>query len=368
LRRPLAQLLIESLRTSPGRFDPQWQSISADDLVNAADHHRIAPAVYNYVRAMPQTPPDWLAPLKSRHDQQLIRHLTTSADLDFVARTLDHAGLDWLVMKGPVLSDVLWPRPDMRQYYDLDVLVDRPQFAAAVQALEAAGAGLLDRNWPLIRQQMHAELSMILPNGTPLDLHWGLVTQERKRFQTRVPAAQMLQRRTMVDIGGQARPTFDPADTVLSLAVHAAHAGATRLMWLNDIACALARDGVEWSTVRTRARDARLELPVQIVLAKTRRVLGVAVPSVGRDRAWSFAARLADRVRPAPVLPGDRGSGQLVYCSVRSSSLTSAAVALNSLIRRPVGSSAQPNPIYLDVPDDESRSAYFDRVEHAMAP
>ena len=187
----------------------------------------------------------------------------------------------------------------MRQYYDLDVLVDRPQFAAAIEALEAAGAELLDRNWPLIRRQMHAELSMMLPNGTPLDLHWGLVTQERKRHQTRVPTdADAAPSDVLVDIGGHNRPTFDPVDTVLALAVHAAHAGATRLMWLNDIACALARDGVDWSTLRARAQDgssgtAGADRAGQDPPSARRR------RAVGRTRPGLVNGRSAGRSRPS---------------------------------------------------------------------
>lgn len=367
--RSLARLLVDSLRRDPvARLDTETSSIPLATLLEAADEHRIAPAVYRYLQPATNAPEPWLQPLRARYESQMIRHLTTAADLAVVADTLGNVSVPWLAMKGPVLADHVWPRPDMREYFDLDVLVDRGSFAAAIAALENAGAKLLDRNWPLICQQERAELTLILPYGTRLDLHWDLVNDPDTRSELRFPTAAALSRVVQVQLGELAVPTFDPADSVLALTLHAALSGATRLMWLNDVRCALRLPELDVRVLMARAHQYGLDLVIALVFDRMNRVFGDAAVSIRTFPSWwRGLAKVVDRIYPPPTLPGDRHTGQLLFRSVRRSSAASARAALLAVLRppRPTGAGIG-NPLHLDRPDVGARSSYFALVERGQ--
>jgi hypothetical protein len=301
----------------------------------------------------------------------MLRHLTTGADLALMAPLLGRDDARWAVMKGPVLSDHFWPRPDMRQYLDLDILVDRRHFRATIEALVENGARLVDCNWPLIRSQMRAELSLELPYGTSLDLHWDIVNDATLRRQLRVPVDAMLDRTLATRLGNLEVPCFDDVDTLLSLALHAALAGATRLVWLKDVELAAARSGLDWEEVDDRARSTGLNLTLTMMLNKAWRVLDGPIEHRGwrsHRGPWSVLAAASDRTFPTPGLSDDAHTGQLLYRSVRRTSRESAAAAWNAMKRRPGSSEGGHNPLHVPVDAPAARAAYFAALEGALPP
>jgi len=395
--RTLRSLLVASVQQDTVPPLEALAACSPEQAVDAANRHRITPAVYLAVKGV-GLPDAWLAALHAAYEQQLLRHLTTAADLALVTEVLSEVladvppdqGSRWAVMKGPVLSDCLWPRPDMRQYYDLDVLVDRRRYRAVLNALVERGARLIDGNWPLVAAQMRAELSVLLPYGTVLDLHWDLVNEAGIRRQLDLPTGDLLDRVRPVTVGALEVPTFDAPDTLLSLALHADLAGATRLVWLKDIERAAAADGLDWDEVGRRAAARGLGLALALALGKTERVLGIEGGMAGGARRgrsgrarragrtasaawtawapWALAASVADRLVATPGLSDEQHSGQLIYRSVRRTSAQSAAAAWRERRHPPEGWTTAHNPLHQPVDDPDARAAYFGALEGAERP
>jgi Uncharacterised nucleotidyltransferase len=334
-------------------------------IVAGAERHRVAPAVYLCLRHA-EVEASALDALRSRYEDQLVRHLTVTADLAVVAEVLSGLGATWVVMKGPVLADRLWPRPDMRQYFDLDILVEPRRFKTAISSLEQTGARLIDRNWPLIGSQHRGELSLELPYGTSLDLHWDLVNDEHLRRQLRLPVEEMLTRAVRVKVGDLEVPTFDAVDTLLSLAMHAAHAGATRLVWLKDVERAAAVPDLDWAEVDRRARAQGLDLALSMILDRAWRTLGTGTAHPGWQPAggvWRWGARAVGRFVATPGLSDTDRTGQLLFRSVRSTSWQSAQAAWQQLRHPPKGYESEGNPLHIDIEDASARDDFFAVVE-----
>ena len=307
--RPLAQLLVDSVR----RFgcDPLTPGlgVTADAVAAAAALHRVTPAVAGHLAEIVGPSAGWAAKLAPARHAQLIRHLTAKSDLRTVASALEGVGAPWVTVKGPTLADRVWPRPDMREYYDLDVVVDRRGFGHALRALEDAGCVLVDRNWPLLRSTMRAELAMRGPLGTPIDLHWDIAVPKDLRRDFSTDVDRLLARSVPVELGGGvAARTLDPVDTLFHLAFHAAQAGANRLVWLGDLWFAASVPGLDGAELARRTEAAGASLPVALVLRRTEDVLGHLghVPDSLRaaaDTAWGRLVRARDgRTR----FPGSR--------------------------------------------------------------
>ena len=179
--QPLARLMLDSLDDAVRGNRPAsaYPGIDPQALSAAAFMHKVAPAVYLHLRHDENAPAVLIAAMRERYQLQVARQLLIATDLAFVAAALGDLGVPWAAFKGPVLAERLWSRPDLRQYVDLDVLVDRGRFGAVLDALLAAGAEMVDVNWTLIAEQTRAEVSLKLPNGTPLDLHWHVVNSRR---------------------------------------------------------------------------------------------------------------------------------------------------------------------------------------------
>jgi hypothetical protein len=384
--RPLAQLLLDSVRdaggpTSAREFDDRLTAMSVEEVAAAGSLHRITPAVARHVEQMDGVPEEWRDKLGRFRKAQLLRHLRTRADLGLVQSALDSAGIAWVAVKGPISSDLNWPRPDLREYYDLDVVIDRHRLSDVLRVLEAAGCAYVDRNWPLLRKTMRAEIAMRAPEGTPLDLHWDIAVPMRLRRAFRIDVAAMLARRCTATLGdGHQSSVLDPVDAVFHLAFHAAHSGVSRLMWPADVWFAgrqLSREG--WARLRAQALAFRAELPVALVLARMVDLFGkparfddqLLKPANG---CWGQLVRHRDRIVPQPGLPGDPHLGGTLYSSARRSlaaSLLDATISrwrLHWLERPSHPRETESDVLGRNVPDAAARLSYVKLVESGAKP
>jgi Uncharacterised nucleotidyltransferase len=379
-QRPLARLLLDALRTHPSStLDAQVAQLSVTEVVLAAAIHRITPAVYRYAALAEGTPPAWIPPLQRRRHDQLMRHLRAMADLEAVAAALDGADVPWVAIKGPVLAENVWPRPDLREYTDLDILVDRRHFARALDALAAAGANPLDRNWPLIRSTMRAELALVLKHGSHLDLHWDVVVPSELRRTFRFPVDEMLERRVLVPTGRVLVPTFDPVDTLLHLAFHAAHSGGHRLVWLADIGYASRVPTLDWDAAMNRALAAHVEVLLAMLLERTHRMLGLGPEPPEKilapaRRPWGRLVVAAERIAPVPILPTDTRSATNFVAGTRPTLLASITAAARNrrdvrrIERDLVPGQPTSRPLREGHDDADARAEYLTTVQYAEFP
>jgi hypothetical protein len=374
--RPLARLLLDAVRGDAGEScPPGLRDTSPAEVVTAGRLHRVTPAIERVTRRWPDEPRGWRPALERAKHDQLMRHLRATADVRHLGDVLDDAGIPWVVTKGPVLAGALWPAPNMREYFDVDLVVAPDRFADALALLGGRGVDLLDRNWPEIRRAGRAELAMRTAAGTPLDLHWHIAVPGEVRRDFPFDVGAMLARRRRVSVGGVETWTFDEVDTLVHLAFHAAQAGANRLMWLADLRFALEHDGTDVAELERRSRQAGAWLPVRAVLDRVDRVLGLPAGSSpsGPAPTWVRLTRLRDARTPFPGLPGDASLGGNEYGAARRGVLDSGArlvrrhLAARRSGRRHDAGLDEVRPLQRDVPDDAARRAYFADVAGAAS-
>lgn len=227
-----------------------------------------------------------------------IRAGLTSAE---VADALDRAiGRRWVIMKGPALAH-WYGSPHQRGYVDLDLLVPRSVFGAAMSALEDAGFPALTGNWTGFLDHGVAEV----PMGSfdmVIDLHWHTIALETTRRQFAVDIEAVIGRQESFGAGRRSFPTFDPEDTLLHLCSHGGLAGMRRLVWMLDVDAVVRSGRIDWAEFTRRARDARAAALAAIVLDKAVRLLDTPVPSkvidgLGVVPGWTRIARLTERNR-----------------------------------------------------------------------
>lgn len=162
--RPVQRTLLAAMASSP-RDDTIRSATAALDetgwqqLAAAAQLHGVGGYVGQALRTLEPAPQNAAADvLRSVALRNVARHMQTNADLHRLATTFEAAGIDWLVVKGPVLAETVHRSVALRSYSDLDVLVRPRDLGGALDALESAGARVLDRNWLLLRRDLKGEV------------------------------------------------------------------------------------------------------------------------------------------------------------------------------------------------------------------
>jgi hypothetical protein len=364
----VARALVECVRHSwnpqgtPGAAAAPARLRSLDGLATASAAHGVSGFAWRAVRDAGLGDRPDAEPLRAAAAVAAGRHLRALAETERIDAAL--AAVPWLLFKGPVLA-LVHGSPALRSPVDLDILVPRCSFGAAVAALERAGYVVYERNWTLVRNARLGSLRLHSPAGALVDLHWDLLNARAERDAFTVSSESVMARARRVSLGPLTVRTLDPVDTVVHLALHAAMAGAHRLVWLADVAAAVraiatpagatgvAARAVEWSVVP----------PVGLVLRRCLAVLGAdslgdGVEPVPLGVLWGAVCRLADVVTPV----SSRSGGPSLAAAVARSARADGAASLRELRRHLTAAAgsggARPDPQALFDPSDPASVAY----------
>ncbi len=291
----------------------QWEQ-----LPPAAAYHRVVGAAFLGLRASPHTPPDVLDALRVGHEALVRRHLLSTSVLDDLGVVLRRAGVDHVFVKGPVLADAVYPRPDLRDYRDLDVFVRRAHFRRTLEAIESSGSVLIERNWELVLHLLKGELNLVTPPGVVVDLHWSLLYSDELRRSFRWDDERVIDRGQSIELGRMSVRAPDPTDQLLHLCLHAGLAGCHRLGWLQDIRLAATRTLIDWPVLWRRADEAGLRLVVSVALDHTNRCFGLELPVPPGATVWRGLGRGLDAIRPPWHWRGGRVSGHVLAAATRA--------------------------------------------------
>jgi hypothetical protein len=299
---------------------------TADEVVAAAGYHAILPLLWHAIENTPDVP----AALRSTtHDEYLrlvaralrLRHL-----VEVVDEALTAAKIPYAIYKGPALARY-YPGAEQRAFGDVDLLINRLDVDRADMALREAG---LSGGWSGVESN-YGETSYLHGGHGALDVHWHVMREPRIRAAFNIDSAEMLARTRRVRFGDHEMSVLDPVDELIATATHACFDGAYRLGWFVDVSRVLADGDLDWNEARARARRTHTNLPVQVIIDRTRRALEVDTPQPMARGLWRGALATLSAVRPVERTFRQAGRGGLAFRSTRASS-TRSFVALGGLI------------------------------------
>jgi hypothetical protein len=370
--------LLCSVIAEPVGVEERLAAVTADD---AADMMAIARAhgVEPWLAATAPTREASWAPLAEQRARFIGARARALADLRALGAMLDDIDCPWVVVKGQVLAEDLYPRPHMRYGVDIDVLVDPARFGEAVEALSEAGWLLLDRNWPLIVQTLPGQLRFRTPSGGILDLHWHLLNDAMLRAHHQLPTLDLLHRRRTLLSG---LPALSGADQLVHLGLHGALSGANRLVWLTDAGLA-ARRCDDWPSVLQVAHRSSSGLALSLVLLRSQRWLGWSAPDdvlreLAAGQAWQQVCRTVDRISPLAADPNRPAIARSFARAVRTSAGSSAAEFVRRTaawvrsgapaerLATAIGDAADPRSPLFEVSDAQARQRYLAVVAESV--
>jgi len=173
------------------------------------------------------------------HDEK-VAALAKTGEFLRVTDALRAAGLSFIPLKGPLLSQRLYGDATGRYYGDLDILVSTGTFSDAVHVLENLGYVADAPGWPEGRRQRltllkHSrDLGFSNPvNGIQVELHWRLL----RNLPGGMGQDEDLFRGTLMELGfaGRIFSVLSNEAELLFLVIHGGLHWWRRLMWLVDI-------------------------------------------------------------------------------------------------------------------------------------
>ncbi|MGB7153104.1 MAG: nucleotidyltransferase family protein, partial [Candidatus Acidiferrales bacterium] len=246
-------------------------------------------------------PSEIVAQLRDANRRNALRALFLTAELLRITDALRQKQIPALSYKGPVLGQLAYANPLLRQFDDLDIVVPQRFMPHVYEEMAALGYEA-----KFSRERFPSAGSEDIPgeyvfrhkaNGAMVELH----TEATLRHFPKPPDLdQMARRSTTVLLNGRGIPTFAPADTLLMLCVHGAKDFWSRLIWVADVAALVeALPEPDWSPFLAEARKYDAERMARLGLSLANAIFDARLPAgilqeIESDRV---AARVGGQLR-----------------------------------------------------------------------
>jgi putative nucleotidyltransferase-like protein len=281
--RPEERLLVECVRRSVGTADLATLTrlvSSALDwpyVLQIATWHQVLPLLD---RALVESEATGAAPpaaasasIREELAPWIARNRRLALELAGLLRLAGQERLGLLPFKGPVLALAIYGDLALRQFADLDLLVEPSQSQAAEALLGRLGyEPRNDIGWAV--HLVHRE------TGLCVDLHRGRLT--RPTFPVLISVARLWARRQRVWLGDTPVDTLSTEDLLVLLCIQIARdawRGRTRLAKIADLAHVLKLGrGLQWSRVEAEADVLHVRGVIDFALRLAQRVTRVPLP------------------------------------------------------------------------------------------
>lgn len=206
-------------------------------------HHKAYPVLFTSIQkyASDWIPMALIQSLQQKYMQNTIEMLHLSAETAKVSKELTDRGIRNLMLKGPVLAELLYGDLSMRTSKDIDVLVPIESVNQAEEILLQCGFEIHQEKPRILNDwkwRDHHSSYFHPKSRVQVELHWRLNpdTGSEPDFDT------LWNRRQQVTVAGSSRiDTLGDNDMLLYLLSHGARHGWFRLRWLMDLDVILRR-------------------------------------------------------------------------------------------------------------------------------
>lgn len=268
-------LNVEELRAALGRVT-DWEVVRRMALA-----HGVFPSLYRRVaNTCPEAVPaevlaDWLGLYKI----QARRNFRLTTELIQVLSCLESHGIIAVPYKGPLLAAAAYGDIALRQFVDLDILVNRKDLRQARDLLVARGYRLR-YSFTEKQERMHlknaVEFTFEHPQRTMLDVHFRFAADY---LGGGPDPGEVLARRVPVQILGKTVYSLHPEDNLLMLCQHGTFHAWSKLGGVNDVAHVLqSQASWDWSGLLQRAGKCGLRRQFLLGVSLAQALMGAPVP------------------------------------------------------------------------------------------
>ena len=247
------QFLVNCCKSDPSENDIKeilsyldTKDLDINILIGLATQHGILPLVYKTIKNLSENDnlnaqrltlnAEILTELKAHYMSISQRNMLMSAELIRIMKLLKGNDIEALAFKGPTLSQMAYGDITLRQYSDLDILVDESQLYQAAKLLVSQNYEPMDSiEFLKNKAKLHVEKNYEFygrKNGIKVEIHWRLINSS---FLKKFKNYDVFDTPQNVKINQTVIPTLDTKILLLYLCNHGASHMWERLEWIVDI-------------------------------------------------------------------------------------------------------------------------------------
>ena len=272
--------------------------MDGERLAQLAQRHGLVPQLYRRLSTeMDARQSPGLEALRQQDKSNAHRALWLTLELLSIHRHLQARNLEVLPYKGPLLAEALYGNVTLRQFSDLDLLIQSDDLPPIKAALAELGYE------PGLRLVQAAERDY-LKSGYEytfdgargrnlLEIKWQILP---RFYSIGFDVNDFFERATVVTFEGQKLRTLCDQDLMLVLCVHAAKHAWKQISWLCDIVQLARSRALDWTALRAEAERLGIARIMAVTFLLAHKLLGADLPAqlgVERDAA---ADALAQRI------------------------------------------------------------------------
>jgi hypothetical protein len=251
-------------------------------ILKLAERHGLSPLLYWNLQS--HSPEAMGTSLRERFKSNAVRNLAHMQELLRILQWLSTASISAIPYKGPVLAASVYKNLGLREFFDLDILVDAADVAHAAELLTINGYQCQTQ---LSEAQSRAYVSSgcelcFEREGVAVELHWRIAP---RIYSLAFAFPDLWARRQTLSFGEQTIATLSPEDTLLVLCVHAMKHKWNSLCWVMDVFELLrAEPNLDWAATLERARAMGAERVLLLGLSLANELFSVPLPELMKER------------------------------------------------------------------------------------
>jgi Uncharacterised nucleotidyltransferase len=249
-------------------------------VLGLAKVHGLLPIVQQRLIEMDGFVPDGIKREASEAFEQNARQTLWLTQLLLkVSELFQREGIEALPYKGPVLAQLLYGNVTLRQYSDIDVLVQAADVPRARIVLQQAGfRAALQLNAREERAYIATGYEYTFhsaKNPNVLELQWRILS---RFYAADFEPADFFIRSRKIQIGDTSITTLGAEDLMLVLCGHAAKHAWCKLSWIRDVAELSQARNLDWDQVLEEAARAGIQRIVGITFLLAMKMFSTPVP------------------------------------------------------------------------------------------
>lgn len=323
------------------------REIDWKEFLRLATFHRIDPLVHQAIERTSSTtvPADVREHLTWSFHSTAANNLLSVNELQRVVRLLNDHGLRSLTFKGPVLATIAYESLAARPSLDLDIMVEKSDFAQAAKILtadryfeyEKVGSSPIHKALHMFVSQQAAFVDGVIHG---IDLHTSVLPPG---YRYAPSFDDLLERSQVVQVANTSVRTFSNEDLLLILCHHGAKNRWELIKYMCDVGELIrAHPELDWDAVLHDARRSHSERILFLGLYLARELLDAKVPQpVEREMESEpvikdLAAKIKGNLRQSHITGMDLAERMRFFLMLQNTIANKVRYGIYTLLRRVV--------------------------------
>lgn len=254
---------------------PDW-----DDLLwQSRKHSVLSYAYYSFKETSASLVPDKYSEIfKTSFNNRRSKNVKALEELIKILQLFKKANIKNIILKGPYLAENIYPRPEMRAYDDIDVLVQKKNVERCKEIISQLGYEQIGDKGGLFEKQGRAQYHFRKSNKE-MDLHWEPINNKWYPNVSSFFEEHIWQEARQINFKNATTWELSPEVLLTYQCIHLSiHHKFEKLIWFKDVDVVLRAAKIDWSSFIKKVKKYNLATYSYYALLFTRQLFSSPVP------------------------------------------------------------------------------------------